>query len=212
MKTQRRQLTTGEVARMCGFSPSAVLHWIRSGKLGAFSSPGRQHRIDPHELHRFLKDHAMEVPAELAERTQSRILVVAETPRECHEIEQMLRRSSLACRVETATDGVSACVRVPQLRPDLIVLDLLLPEFDGTEMCRAVRACAEFSGTRILVVTPDPGHPRLQAALDAGADGWILKPVAFADFITRVRSVLGLLRVPVPNPSPALPQHQETAG
>ena len=49
MRTSRL-LTTGEVARLSGFSPSAVLQWIRSGKLESYSSPGGQHRVTPEQL------------------------------------------------------------------------------------------------------------------------------------------------------------------
>lgn len=212
MKTQRRQFTTGEVARLCGFSPSAVLHWIHSGKLRAYSSPGRQHRVDPHELERFLREHEMEVPPELAERTQSRILIVDDDPDVSRILAQMLQRSGLACQVETAAGGVGACARVPQFRPDLIVLDLIMPELDGAELCRAVRSCAEFKNTRFLVVTGAPNHPRLKDALDAGADGWMAKPVAYADFIARVREVLRLLPVPMPRAMQPSLLPQETAG
>ena len=212
MKTQRRQFTTGEVARFCGFSPSAVLHWIRTGKLRAFSSPGRQHRIDPRELERFLREHEMEVPAELAERTRSRILIVDDEPAVSRMLAQMLQRSGLACQTETAAGGLGACALVPQFRPDLIVLDLLMPELDGAELCRAVRSCAEFKGTKFLVVTGAPDHPRLKDALDAGADGWMAKPVEYAGFIARVRGILGLLPVPMLRTMDTSPLPQETAG
>jgi excisionase family DNA binding protein len=196
MKTQRRLLTTGEVARLCGFSPSAVLQWIHGGKLASYSSPGGQRRIDPTELERFLKEHGMQAPPELTAHMQNRILIVDDDPGVRTALEEMLRRSGLACRVETAENGVAACIRIPQFRPHLIVLDLVMPELSGVDLCRAVRSYAEFKRTKLLVITGQPDSARLQEALDSGADGWLSKPVAFADFIARIRAALGLPSAP----------------
>ncbi len=57
--------TTGQVAKMCGFSTSAVLQWIHAGKLSTYHSPGGQNRIAPKDLLKFMKAHDMRIPADL---------------------------------------------------------------------------------------------------------------------------------------------------
>ena len=198
MKTQRRLLTTGEVARLCGFSPSAVLQWIHGGKLASYSSPGGQRRVDPAELERFLKTHGMQVPPELTAATQNRILIVDDDPAVRAALQDMLHRSGLPCRVETADNGIAACIRIPQFRPHLIILDLIMPELSGVELCRAVRSYAEFKRIKLLVITGQPDSLHVQEALDSGADGWLPKPVIFTDLIARIRDALGLTPAAAP--------------
>lgn len=64
-KSTSALFTTGQVAELCGFSPSAVLQWIRAGKLTAYHSPGGQNRVTPEDLLRFMRSHGMRIPPEL---------------------------------------------------------------------------------------------------------------------------------------------------
>ena len=156
MRTSRKLLSTGQVAELCGFSPSAVLQWIRSGKLPAYSSPGGQNRIDPEHLLGFLHAHGMRVPPELESLDVHRVLIVEDEAFVCEVLERMLRESGLPCEVEGAENGVIGCMKIPTFRPHLIVLDVIMPELDGGELCHVVRASKEFSGTKLLLVT---GYP-----------------------------------------------------
>jgi len=194
MKSSSRLLTTGDVARLCGFSPSAVLQWIRSGKLPAYSSPGGQHRIDPQRLLAFLREHRMRVPPELAPGDTHRILIVddEETIREL--LTQVLKESDIPCVAESAKNGVIGCMKIPIFKPHLITLDIVMPELDGVEMCRSVKSSDEFADTKVLIVTGYADDERLQRALAAGADDWLAKPVNISVFIKKVAELLGIER------------------
>jgi len=74
-KSPHSLLTTGEVARLCGFSPSAVLKWIRAGKLPAYTSPGGQNRVDPKELLGFMRTSGMRIPEELQDESSQSVAV-----------------------------------------------------------------------------------------------------------------------------------------
>ena len=188
-----RLLTTGDVAKLCGFSPSAVLQWIRAGKLSAFSSPRGQHRVDPADLLTFLKENNMRVPPELSpEDKEFRILIVDDDESIHGVLKAMLLESRIPCKVDVALNGVIGCMKIPIFAPHLIVLDLVMPELDGVEMCRSVKGSQEFGDTKVLLITGYADDERLREAIDAGADDWIAKPVKTDQFMAKVAKVLGL--------------------
>ncbi len=90
--------------------------------------------------------------------------------------------------VETAADGTSALGKARDARPDLVVLDLMLPGMDGLEVCRRLRAA--HSSLPILILTArDSVSDRVQG-LDAGSDDYMVKPFALAELLARVRALL----------------------
>ena len=184
-------LTTGQVARLCGFSPSAVLKWIRAGKLPTYSTPGGQYRVPRRELCRFLKRYRMHVPPELTSLARHRIVIFAGDGLVHESLARMLKGSALDCEIERVEDGILGCMRIPELRPHLILFDLTMRKPDGADLCRAVKACKALSNTKILVIVEEPDSVRVNRVLMAGADGWIAKPVTFEALMAKVTMLLG---------------------
>jgi two-component system response regulator MprA len=90
--------------------------------------------------------------------------------------------------VETVADGASALAKARDARPDLVVLDLMLPGMDGLEVCRRLRTA--HSSLPILILTArDSVSDRVQG-LDAGSDDYMVKPFALAELLARVRALL----------------------
>lgn len=189
----KRLLTTGDVARLCGFSASAVLQWVRSGKLDSYSSPGGQHRIEPEGLLTFLRAHNMRIPPELEPgNREHRILIVDSDEGIRNVLESTLLQSAPPCLVESAANGVTGCMKLPTFKPDLVVIDMLTPGLDVVEVCRSVKTDDELSGTKILLITARPDDDRLELARRAGADDWTAKPVSVDEFLRKVRALLGI--------------------
>jgi excisionase family DNA binding protein len=199
-------LSTGRVATLCGFSTSAVLQWIRSGKLAAYTSPGGQHRVRPEELLRFLRQHGMHVPPELAPAGPYRVLIVDDEAVVRDVLRRMLWESPLDCTVEMAENGVVGCMKLPVCRPHLVVLDIVMPEIDGVELCRTIKASEELAGTKVLLITGYQSDDRLARGLEAGADGWLAKPILLEPFLTQVAELLGL------QPAEVLPRPRQAPG
>jgi two-component system response regulator MprA len=106
------------------------------------------------------------------------------------QIASFLRRglSYEGYEVETAADGTSALAKARDARPDLVVLDLMLPGMDGLEVCRRLRTA--HSSLPILILTArDSVSDRVQG-LDAGSDDYMVKPFALAELLARVRALL----------------------
>jgi two-component system KDP operon response regulator KdpE len=113
------------------------------------------------------------------------VLVVDDEP-------QILRvmRASLPARgyeVITATNGADALCQIRKQVPDVVILDLVMPEMSGLEVCRSVR---EFSSVPIIVLSAKGSESDKVAALDLGADDYVTKPFGMDELLARVRAVL----------------------
>jgi two-component system response regulator MprA len=90
--------------------------------------------------------------------------------------------------VEVAGDGQEALAAVRRQPPDLIVLDIMMPNVDGLEVCRRLREAGE--DVAVLMLTARTAVPDRVDGLDAGADDYLLKPFAHDELLARVRSLL----------------------
>jgi len=103
-------------------------------------------------------------------------------------------------KVLTAMNGVQALQTLETELPDLIVLDIMMPEMDGFEVCRRLR---EWSQLPIIMLSALDDESDKVQCLDLGADDYITKPFGKAEFIARVRAVMR--RAEVASPTPTVP-------
>jgi len=125
-----------------------------------------------------------------------RILVVDDEPAVRGSLERALRLDGYA--VELASDGADGLERLADRPADAIVLDLLMPEMDGLELCRRVRGAGD--QTPILVLTARDQVADRVAGLDAGADDYLVKPFALEELRARLRALLRRSHQPAESP------------
>jgi adenylate cyclase len=122
---------------------------------------------------------------------RARILVVDDVPQNVRLLEAVLEPPGYD--VVSATDGVEALAVVESADPDLVLLDVLMPEMDGYEVCRRLRGRAETAVLPVIMVTSSAGQEK-RAAIEAGADDFVQKPFDHHELLTRVRSLLRIKR------------------
>ena len=115
----------------------------------------------------------------------NRILLVDDEPAILAAMQPLL--TSRGYEVNSATSGHGALAALDRQTPDLIVLDLGLPDVDGIEICRRIR---ERRGTPIIVLSARHGERDKVAALDAGADDYVTKPFGAEELLARVRAAI----------------------
>lgn len=95
--------------------------------------------------------------------------------------------SSEGYRVETASDGAEGLRKAYDFRPDLILLDLMMPRMDGWTMLKRLR---DFSDVPVIMVTAMSGEENLVSGLDGGADDYLMKPYSLKELKARIRAVM----------------------
>lgn len=114
-----------------------------------------------------------------------RILVVDDDPMIATTVQRVLRPEGYD--VDVALSGAAALDRAHQRRPDLVVLDVMMPGIDGFEVCRQLRADPRVA---ILLLTARGGTADRVHGLDLGADDYLVKPFAYEELLARVRALL----------------------
>jgi len=115
-----------------------------------------------------------------------RILIVEDDPAILLGLEDMLAGEGY--RVDSARDGRRALELYRSRRPDLVLLDIMIPEFSGYEVCRQIRK--KDVHTPILMLTAKGQEPDKVAGLELGADDYVVKPFGVSELLARVRALL----------------------
>jgi excisionase family DNA binding protein len=189
MRTRRRYLTTGDVAREFGVTPASVKKWIGQEKLRALRTPGRHFRISVEEFERFRAAYRFPGEPERAPR----ILVVDDSPLVVDFVMDLLRDLLPGSELEGASNGYEGLLKVGTFHPDLLILDLRMPGLDGFEVCRRIKANPATRTTRILMITAFAEDETEAEARRAGADGFLRKPPQLDDLKAQVERLIGKL-------------------
>ena len=116
-----------------------------------------------------------------------RVLMVDSNQLVQEDLAAMIDREADMTVVATASTGEEALDDVRQQRPDVVILDLALPDMPGEELAR--RILAEFPRTRIVAITSAQGHVQARRALDAGVHGYLSKAAPVRELVRAIRRV-----------------------
>ncbi len=120
---------------------------------------------------------------------QKRVLLAEDEPNIVTSLRFLLERAGFA--VDVWDNGAAACTEALRQPPDLLILDVMLPEMDGIEILRRVRADKGASRTPVIVLTAKGVRETQETALAAGADAFITKPFSNADVIAAAERLTG---------------------
>jgi two-component system alkaline phosphatase synthesis response regulator PhoP len=116
------------------------------------------------------------------------VLVVDDEPHILHSLEFLMKHENYDVRV--ARDGEAALTAIEEQRPDLVLLDVMMPKRDGYSVCQTIRANPEWQDIRVIMLTAKGRDIEREKGLALGADDYITKPFSTRDLLSLVRHYL----------------------
>ncbi len=105
-------------------------------------------------------------------------------------IEALTRNRDRPYLIEEAANGIEATIKLGTYRPDLLILDIFMPEMDGLEVCRIIKNEPELSDMKVIISTGYPEHPKLDEMAKMGFSNVIYKPFDLLEFVKKVEPIL----------------------
>ena len=180
--------TTGEVAEICKVSQQTIIRCFDAGKIEGFRIPGSKFRRIPRQkLIKFMKEN--DVPLENLESGKKKVLIVDDDAEIVELIVDVLDRDG-RFETKTASSGYEAGISTQQFRPDLILLDYMLPDINGNVVCQTIRKNPEFESIKIIIVSGVVKRDEIDQLLKSGAEDFIKKPFDIAELTGKITTVL----------------------
>jgi len=184
----KQVFTTGEAAEVCQVSQQTIIRCFDAGRLKGFRVPGsRFRRIPRDELIRFMKDN--DIPLDRLASGKRRILVVDDDEQILELFVDVLERDG-RFEVKTAGTGYDAGVLSQSFRPDLMLLDYMLPDVNGNVVCKTVRDNPDLTDMKIIIVSGVVNQDEIDDLLKAGADDFVKKPFNIDKLLGRIGELL----------------------
>jgi DNA-binding response OmpR family regulator len=117
-----------------------------------------------------------------------KILIADDEPNIVASLEFLMRQKGYEVRV--AGNGVEALAAVTEFQPDLVLLDVMMPQMSGYDVCQKIRAGAQGQRTRILMLSAKGRETEVSKGLAVGADAYVTKPFSTRDLIAQVARML----------------------
>jgi excisionase family DNA binding protein len=185
--------TTGEAAKICKVSQQTIIRCFDNGQLKGFRVPGSRFRRIPREaLYKFMKDNG--IPTDALESGKRKVLLVDDDA-ELVELMTKVLEEDGRFEVRIASNGFDAGMMVKEYRPDLIVLDVMLPDINGKEVCHRVRADNTLEDVRILCISGMIEEDKVHELKLSGADDFLHKPFDIEELIDRMCTLLEIEHV-----------------
>lgn len=117
------------------------------------------------------------------------LLIADDEPNIVISVEYLMKREGF--EVLVAGDGEEALTKIRQHRPDIVLLDVMMPKMSGFDVCQAVRADPALAGVRILMLTAKGRDTEVAKGLALGADVYMTKPFSTRELVEKVRQLVG---------------------
>lgn len=185
--------TTGEAAKICKVSQQTIIRCFDNGTLKGFRVPGSRFRRIPREhLYNFMRDNG--IPTDALENGKRKVLIVDDDEGLVELLVDVFEQDG-RFDIKTANNGFDAGMLVKEFRPDLVVLDVMLPDINGKEVCQRVRSDPALEAVKILCISGMVEQNKIQELRDAGANDFLQKPFTVDKVLDRACEVLEIEKI-----------------
>lgn len=182
--------TTGEAAKICKVSQQTIIRCFDSGQLKGFRVPGSRFRRIPRDvLYKFMKDNG--IPTDALESGRRKALVVDDDVELVELITDVLDADG-RFEVRTANNGFDAGMMVKEYKPDILVLDVMLPDINGRDVCERVRSDSTLDDVQIICISGMVEADKIDDLKKSGANDFLQKPFEVEGLIERICKLLDM--------------------
>ncbi len=184
--------TTYDIGRMTGTDPTTVHKWIDRGLLRGYRTPGGHRRVRGEDLRAFLAAHQMPIPRELGGHGALRVLLADGDAAALRQLARSLKRLKPSWEVSAAASGVEALLSASRQPPDVLVVDLHVPELDGFSVCKHLLARPDTASIRVVALAGRLTAELERKAKAAGARAVLRKPASGAELAESIEVAAGV--------------------
>lgn len=184
--------TTGEAAKICKVSQQTIIRCFDNGTLKGFRVPGsRFRRIPRDQLYAFMRDNG--IPTDALESGKRKVLIVDDDEELVELLVDTFTRDG-RFELKTANNGFDAGMLVKEFRPDLVVLDVMLPDINGKEVCQRVRSDSTLEAVKIICISGMIEQDKIADLKASGANDFMHKPFDVNKLLDRCCDLLEIER------------------
>lgn len=185
-------LTVAKASDYCRVSAKTIINWIESGYIEAYKTVGGHRRIKKDNLEAFMQKQGIPIPKVDIDKERKRILVVDDDPIIVETIVLALEEDESDYEVISASDGFEAGLQVNHFKPHLLILDIMMPDIKGYEVCKKVKGNPETRNTKIIVLSAYLDEEKFKQMKENGADVCFSKPLPLPQLKEEVGRLLEL--------------------
>jgi excisionase family DNA binding protein len=184
----KKYFTMSQAAKVCAVSRGTMHRWVSAGKIQSYTTPGGHKRILPDVLNRWLEDNHFPFDISAFENKKNKILIVDDDKSVRRYLDKLLKGPFI--ETETAPDGFEAGKKIFQFKPDLIFLDISMPNMDGFEVCRNIKNDPNTKHIKIVILTGHGTKNNEENAMNIGADAFLRKPSSKNEILQCIENLL----------------------
>lgn len=183
-------LTVSQASQYCKVDQETIIKWIDEGQIPAEKTVGGHRGIKQDDLDRFLREHGMPVPESGTQGSRKKILVVDDDKIVVETIVQALEEDEHGYELISAADGFEARSQIQHFKPDLLLLDIMMPDINGYEVCRQIKSAPDTRHIKIIVLSAYLDDDNYKKMKEYGADACFSKPLPLPELKVQVAKLL----------------------
>ncbi|MBN1864229.1 MAG: response regulator [Victivallales bacterium] len=187
----KKFMKTSDAASYLGVSRSSITNWVRQGVLSAASTPGGHYLFSREQLDNFAQTRGMSMDEPARQNAGYKILVI-DDDREFREFASEALEVYSGYELKEAEDGMQGALLIGSWLPELVVVDLRMPNMNGVEFCRILKKNKATENVKIIIASAYLSPEIRQEINQLGVDSILEKPVRLASFVATIGKLTDL--------------------
>ncbi len=184
MRTKKNYLTPNKVAEMLMVSPSAIRLWTEKGDLKALMTAGGHRRFKLADIKQFAKDKNIQLNIE--SDYIYRVLIVDDEPLFADYLKTVLSLECEKLEIEISLNGFDAGIKLKEFKPNIVLLDLMMPEMNGFQVCEQIKNDPLLQHTRVIAMSGSQDLVDKQRIISVGAETCLDKPIKVTELVEQL--------------------------